>query len=119
MPFFSGWFSEHLSGSAGDSVQRGEGNCLLEAGVVAFGLGFLFISLRGMRERLVDGVGSSKANKQILSDYSRMEIQDGRVLPNGLLRGIVYIPLMKDGEAISLRWTAVENGDLLRFRFQK
>jgi hypothetical protein len=40
MRFFSGWFSEHLSGSAGDSAQRGEGNCLLEAGVVAFGLGF-------------------------------------------------------------------------------
>ena len=79
--------------------------------------GFIHHS-KGMRERLVDGVGSSKANKQILSDYSRMEIQDGRVLPNRLLRGIVYIPLMKDGEVIR-RWTAVENGDLLRFRFQK
>jgi hypothetical protein len=73
--------------------------------------GFIHHS-KGMRERLVDGVGSSKANKQILSDYSRMEIQDGRVLPNGLLRGIVYIPLMRDREVISLRWTAVENGDL-------
>ena len=44
----------------------------------------LFISL-GDEGAIVDGVGSLKANKQILSDYSRMEIQDGRVLPNGLL----------------------------------
>lgn len=68
---------------------------------------------------IVDGVGSSKANNRILSDYSRMEIQDDRVLPNGLLSGIIYIPLMKDGEAISLRLTDVGNGELLRFRFQK
>jgi hypothetical protein len=60
--------------------------------------------------------GSSKANKQTLSDYSRMEIQDGRVLPNGLLSGIVYIPLMKDGEAISLRLTYVGNGTRHPFR---
>ena len=48
-----------------------------------------------------------------------MEIQDGRVLPNRLLSGIVYIPLMKDGEAINLRLTEGGNGELLRFRFQK
>jgi hypothetical protein len=48
-----------------------------------------------------------------------MEIQDGRVLPNRLLSGIVYIPLMKDEEAISLRLTEGGNGELLRFRFQK
>ena len=68
---------------------------------------------------IVDGVGSSKANKRILNDYSSMEIQDGRVLPNGLLSGIVYIPWMKDGEAITLRLTDLDLEENLRFRFQK
>jgi hypothetical protein len=89
---------------------------LTEAGAVAFRLGFYS---KGIRESACRRGSSSKANKQTLSDYSRMEIQDGRVLPNGLLSGIVYIPLMKDGEAISLRLTDVRNGELLRFRFQK
>jgi hypothetical protein len=48
-----------------------------------------------------------------------MEIQDGRVLPNGLLSGIVYIPLMKDGEAISLRLTDVENGGAFKIPIPK
>jgi hypothetical protein len=74
-----------------------EGNwifSLLKANAVAFGLGFIHLS-KGMRA-IVDGVGSSKANKQILSDYSRIEIQDGRVLPNRLLSGIGCIPLRSD-----------------------
>ena len=47
MRFFSGWFSEYLSGSAGDSAQRGEGNCLLEAGCCRVWSRVLFITLRG------------------------------------------------------------------------
>ena len=72
-----------------------EGNwtfSLLKASAVAFGLGFIHLSNKGA---IVDGVGSAKAKKQILSDYSRMEIQDGRVLSNGLLSGIGCIPLEK------------------------
>jgi hypothetical protein len=42
-------------------------------------------------------VGSSKANKQILGDYSRMEKQDGRVLPSGLISGIIHIPYKEKG----------------------
>ena len=68
---------------------------------------------------VVDGMGSSGANQRIQDDYAYKEIEDGRVLPNGLLTGIVYVPRMKDGEGISFRLTDVESGEILRFRFQK
>ena len=64
-------------------------------------------------------MGSSGANQRIRDDYAYKEIEDGRVLPNGLLTGVVYVPRMKEGEAISFRLTDVENGEILRFRFQK
>jgi len=68
---------------------------------------------------IVDGMGASQQNQRILDDYSFKEIEDGRVLPNGLLTGVVYVPRMKEGEEFSLRLTDVESGEILRFRFQK
>jgi hypothetical protein len=63
-------------------------------------------------------MGSSKANKQIrrLLPHGK---QDVRVLLNGLLSGIGCIPLMKDGEAISLRLADVKNGGAFKIPIPK
>ena len=86
---------------------------LAAAGLVIWPLLFFAIPA------VVDGVGSSGANQRIRDDYAYKEIEDGRVLPNGLLTGVVYVPRMKDGEGINFRLTDVESGEILRFRFQK
>lgn len=66
---------------------------------------------------VVDGVGSSKANKQMAEDYAYKEIRDQRILPDGMLNGCVFIDRMKPGEYFDIRIQAIESDKGLLFSF--
>ncbi len=68
---------------------------------------------------VVDGVGSSQANTKIENDYAYKEMQDGRLMPNGLMNGVVFVPKMKEGEDFTIRLKDVDTNGILRFSFQK
>lgn len=68
---------------------------------------------------VVDGVGSSNANQRMEDDYIYKEIKDERVVPNGLLNGVVFLDKMKDGEELVVRLQDVETNDIKLFRFIK
>ncbi|MDP8261921.1 MAG: hypothetical protein P9M13_01290 [Candidatus Ancaeobacter aquaticus] len=68
---------------------------------------------------VVDGVGSSNANKSMKNDYMYKEIKDERVSPNGLLNGVVFLDRMKDGETLDIRLTNVDNDEIKLFSFEK
>ena len=68
---------------------------------------------------VVDGVGSSEANKKIEDDYAYKELQDGRLMPNALMNGVVFVPKMKEGEDFTIRLKDVDTNEILRFSFQK
>ncbi|MFA5336320.1 MAG: hypothetical protein WC324_05305 [Candidatus Omnitrophota bacterium] len=68
---------------------------------------------------VVDGVGSSEANRKIEDDYAFKELQDGRLTPNALMNGIVFVPKMKEGEDFTIRLKDMETFEILRFSFQK
>jgi len=69
---------------------------------------------------VVDGLGSSNANKSMEQDFQYKELPDKvRVQPNGLQTGIVFVPAMKPGEDIVMRLTNVESGQILLFSSRK
>ncbi len=68
---------------------------------------------------VVDGVGSSEANRKIEDDYAYKELQDGRLMPNALMNGVVFVSKMKEGEDFTIRLKDVDTNEILRFSFQK
>ena len=65
-----------------DKEKKGLDIFLTEAGAVAFGLGFYSKGIRG----------SSKANKQILSDYSAWKYRTAAFFPIDYLAGSSIFP---------------------------
>ncbi len=68
---------------------------------------------------VVDGVGSSQANARMKDDYCYKEIQDERIMSNGLLSGILFLAQMKPGEELSFRLQNVDNNETKLFSFKK
>lgn len=68
---------------------------------------------------VVDGVGSAQANRRIEDDYLFKEIKDERILPNGLLNGIVFIPRTKEGEDFTIRLNNIDRNKIMLFSFKK
>lgn len=68
---------------------------------------------------VVDGVGSSNANQRMEDDYMYKEIKDERIVPNGLLNGVLFIDKMKDGEELTIRLQNVESDEIKIFNFKK
>lgn len=68
---------------------------------------------------VVDGVGSSKANKQMKNDFSYKEIQDGVIQPNGMTSGIIFLNKMKNGENLTIKLRDVDNNDVVPFSFTR
>jgi len=68
---------------------------------------------------VVDGVGSSQANRKMEDDYMYKEIKDGRIQQNGLLNGVVFLDKMKDGEVLDIRLQNVDNNEIKLFTFKK
>lgn len=68
---------------------------------------------------VVDGVGSAQANDRMEDDYMYKEIKDDRIQPNGLLNGVIFLDKMKEGEALDIRLTNVDNNEIKLFSFKK
>lgn len=68
---------------------------------------------------VVDGVGSSNANQKMQADFMYKEIQDDRIIPNGLLNGVIFVNKMKEGEELVVRLHNVETDDIKLFSFKK
>jgi len=68
---------------------------------------------------VVDGVGSSQANQRMQDDFMYKEIKDERIVPNGLLNGVVFLDRMKDGEELAIRLQNVDTNEIKLFSFYK
>jgi hypothetical protein len=64
---------------------------------------------------VVDGVGSSNANQQMQNDYLYKEIKDGRIVPNELRDGVVFVDRVKPGELLTVRLRNVDTEEILVF----
>jgi len=68
---------------------------------------------------VIDGIGSASANRKIEDDYAYKEIEGkARILPNGMLTGIVFVEKMKPGETFTMRLINVETNALELFSFR-
>lgn len=67
---------------------------------------------------VVDGVGAHQANVKIEEDYMFKEIKDDRILPNGILNGVVFVPNMKKGEDFIIRLKNFDTSEILSFSFK-
>ena len=68
---------------------------------------------------VVDGTGSANANQKMESDYMYKEIQDGRIQPNGLLNGVIFLDKIKEGEEVAVRLQNTETNEIKLFSFRK
>ena len=84
----------------------------------AYGVGALFVWPL-LVPAIVDGTGSARANTQMQSDYATKEIKNGRILPNGLLNGVVFVDKMANGEHFDIRLQNIETNEILLFNFIK
>jgi len=84
----------------------------------AYGVGGLFLWPLFI-PAIVDGTGSARANQEMQHDYAIKEIKNGRIQPNGLLSGVVFVDKMANGEHFVIRLQNIETNELLLFDFTK
>ena len=84
----------------------------------AYGVGGLFLWPLWI-PAIVDGTGSARANREMQSDYAVKEIKNGRIQPNGLLSGVVFVDKMANGEHFDIRLQNIETNEILLFNFIK
>lgn len=114
---FSKRGSINLAGVPAEEVAK---NCgFSTAGrATAYGVAGLFIWPL-LIPAVVDGVGSAQANEKMESDYMYKEIKDDRIMPNGLLNGVIFTEKMKEGEELTIRLTDVDTREIKLFSFKK
>lgn len=82
----------------------------------SYGVGAIFLWPLAI-PAIVDGTGSARANTQMKNDYAMKEIKNGRVSPNGLLNGVVFVDKMANGEHFDIRLQNIETNEILLFNF--
>lgn len=67
---------------------------------------------------VVDGVGSANANQQMQADYCYKEIKDGRIMPNELRDGVVFVDRIKPGQILTVRLRNMDTEEITLFEIE-
>ena len=68
---------------------------------------------------IVDGVGSTNANKALRADYESKQFADGPIRPRQTKYGVFYAPPLNNGEEVIIKLIELESKEVLTFRFVK
>ena len=113
-------FSKENMGIPGlDSLETAKQGARSTAGrAVGYGLASLILWPL-LIPAIGDSIASSKANKAMRSDYESKEIADGTIRPMRSKYGVVFAPVLKSGEEISITLIKKETKERVIFRFKE
>jgi hypothetical protein len=100
-----------------EASEKGERNTVARAAIP--GIISLFVLWPLAIWAVADGISSFKSNKKLRADFESKEIADGVISKNSMKCGIIYAPIIKNGEQISITLTEVKTQERLKFTFIK
>jgi len=103
--------------SSAEASEKGERNTVARAAVPA--VISLFVLWPLAIWAVADGISSYKANKKLRADFESKEIADGVVGSKTWKFGVIYAPIIKNGEVIRISVTEIGSENRLTYTFVK